>query len=468
MCKRRNFTLLLIFLWLLLTGGCGRSENAPCVLHKVNVFRPNDFGDIAFYIDWENMTDNRSIDALILSVTCNPGGECFRYRILEKDAVASGAHNGTNIYLMDKHELPDSEIASFVFSLFQVNFTDGTTWENDKQPAILAQIDDGKGSGDFPVRVNEVLFYEESANPAFNMPTRFQIDWTNTSAENDIIGVIYKVVVKSEDGYIISYNGMDAIYIFDSYNDSAKWIPPGMENLDFNKELSYYSYAYREEGAAIYEVSVWKAVDSEGVVWENSDEGNVIRAVVCGKKAYAFGDYSSNESIQGLAERIENEAEKNGLELKNPQIFVRDGKYCVLRFNNADVRVELSGDNVVLADKVGVIYYAKVMQEQEISLFYETMKLLRVSICVAALTDLPYADVVEKVNEYNRNNEEFINFDDPDYETFEGHAKILDEHGDLINCGVFAAGREVNSPVDEFLWVRESPYHEKSHNRSAL
>lgn len=26
-------------------------------------------------------------------------------------------------------------------------------------------------------------------------------------------------------------------------------------------------------------------------------------------------------------------------------------------------------------------------------------------------------------------------FNDSGYETFEGHAKILDEHGGLINCG---------------------------------
>ncbi|MDE7322634.1 MAG: hypothetical protein K2N73_07835 [Lachnospiraceae bacterium] len=459
MCKRQNFIALLIFLWFLMAGGCGRMESAPSVLHKVNVFRPNASGDIAFYIDWENVTNDRSIDSLILSVTCSPGGERFRYRVLETDAVMPGKHNSTNIYLMAEYDLPAPEITSLEVSLAQVNFTNGTAWEGDKQPVIFAQIDGDKGGGDFPVRVNEVLFYDEAANPAFDIPTRFQIDWTNISVKNDIIGIIYRVTVKSADGNVISYNGMDAFYIFDYYNDSSEWIPPASENRDFNKDLSSYSYGLRQEGAAIYEVSVWKAIDSEGVVWENTDEGNVIKAVVCGKKEYAFGDYSSNESIRELVDRIEKEAKKNGLELKEPQIFVRNREYCVLRFDNVDVRVALSDANEVLADRVVFIYYARVTQELEINLFYDMMKLLRISICAAVLTELPYTDVVEKVNEYNNNNADRIDFDDSDYNTFEEHVKILDEYADLINCGVFAAGRYLDNPVEGLFWVRESPYN---------
>lgn len=81
------------------------------------------------------------------------------------------------------------------------------------------------------------------------------------------------------------------------------------------------------------------------------------------------------------------------------------------------------------------------------------------------MTDLPYEEAIQKVDEYNHSLESSINFEDPAYETFETKKLILDKYGISNPCGVFAVGKDLYDPMTAFLWVRENPYNSQNETK---
>lgn len=461
--------IIIVFLLLLIIPG---------VLYAYSVIKvPIDFLDfqafhidmdsekIAFYVDCKNPSRGKTVDSIILSVVCNSNEEqTFRYRILEPEGIAPNEHHE---YISDfsAGELPVQDITAVEIFVSQVAFRDGSAWEcNGMQKTAAARVNGNKGTGIFPVRINEALVYEQEMNVFAYDSIHFQIDWSNISEAESIVNVTYKVTAKKADGtVVVDENGNAAAYVSEFYREPSEWVRPISDNGNVTQYIygSELTKAFRENEAAVYEVSVCRAVTTTGTVWENSDESDFITAIMCGKKGYFFGDDSMNPSIQRVIARIDEESEKYEINLGVPRVFVKDKQYCILRYPDIDIRVELSERNEVISDKVGFIYYSKTQYdnpEEYIQSFHHKTERLRLCICTSVLTGLPYEEVKQKVSEYNNNDKDYIDFEDLSYDTFEEWVNILDEKNELVNCCVFACGKDLYYPPDKLLWVRESPY----------
>lgn len=434
----RRLVLILAALLLCCLGGCGEVKT-PVDIIEMNAFhKENDTGDIVVYINWKNISRDKVIDALTLSVYCDSDPEnIFECQVLEPDGVMPDLGNNRYFYTLGQNELPTQEITALYVSISEVFFTDGSTWENGEQDDfMLVEVDGHKGEGEFPAKLNAVHFYSNNDNPALSQVVYFQIDWTNISVTNSIVDVVYKISAKSSDGG-------DAVYFF-RYYEPSEWVSISSDNGDKIYTDFKNAPALCENDAEIYEFCIYKVIDSHGIVWENSDSSGQIEISLDGKKGYAFDNDFSNASVRKLIDRIAEEAEKQGVDLDEPDVAVKDRGYCLLRYKDIDIRVELYNDNEVDPYNVRFICYMEPTGEELDILLQELrekMEPLRLCICAAALTELPYADVLQSVDDYNNNDKSSIEFSDASYKSFES-VFLYKEMGEEALCCVFAAGRD--------------------------
>lgn len=143
MGRYRIKNLLWVAICLFLLGGCGKCEEAPVTLLEFNAFHIKDSDDTVFYIDWKNNSDDKMIDSLMLSVSCQSSNESIRYRILEPEDIGPDDYNKTRAFTIGKSELSVAEADTLEIGVLQVNFTDGTVWESDENlTTLLADVED--------------------------------------------------------------------------------------------------------------------------------------------------------------------------------------------------------------------------------------------------------------------------------------------------------------------------------------
>ena len=452
---------------------CGCKETAPPVtLHAFRPFHPDmNSRDIAFYIDWENTSENGTVDSLILSVSCAPDLEqTFLVQLQEPEGVEPQSHNGKKVITLKQQDLSAEEITALDVSIHQVNFTDGSTWEDDGAQTVLsAEIDGQKGSGVFPVKLNQAIFFESSANPRIQLDAlNFHVDWTNLSETDSVIGVVYQIRAKTVDQVTIpDEKGSMVTYVSRFSEEPDEWVPPSADNSIYIEYVSAFTAAcaFREGGAAMFEITVCKAIDSNGIIWEAPAEEAPIKVGLNGKKGYSFLEDQPNASVQGLIDRIRDETSKCGLELGQPAVSVKDRSYCVLRYDDLDVRVELSENNEVLTKNMSFALYA-VLQYDDWSefaqAFNDRLSLLIRSVSVAVLTDLPYSEVIQKLDGYLLEEAETpfgkIEFDGQSYDVYEDVLSVKDEYSNVIICDLFGIGEYLYYPPNVLFWVRESPW----------
>lgn len=467
----KHMILVSALIPLLLAAGCGTAQ--PAALLSFRPFRIGpDAEEIGFYIDWQNTSKGKTIDSLILSVS-GFSDSSQSIQLQEAEGVLPQGHNNRKIIVLNQPGLASVEPDALSLSLHQVNFTDGSFWEAAGTSAALpADVDVETDAGRFPVELKQALFYEELARPSKVAPLHFQSDWINCSELESIIGVTYQIIAKTADGKTIpDMRGNDVSYVSEFYEEPQQWVDPSSKNKIFTESIPTFpaASAFRENGAVRFELSVCRCIDSSGRVWENSDNAVPIQAVLTGKKGYSFLRETPNPSIAALIDRIAREASRTGIELASPAVFIEDESFCVLRYEDVDVRVELSADNEVLPDSVAFVYYS-VKQFWDFENYVESvinqMDLLRCCICPAVLTVSGSPELSQALDAYSIED----HFDNPygqvqingsSYETFEELSNILDERSNIVLCDVFAMGRELSNPSDGFFWVRESPYHQQ-------
>ena len=465
----KHMILALALLPLLLAAGCGTDR--PAALLSFRPFRVGpDSTETGFYIDWQNTSKDKTIDSLILSVS-DDSTQSFTLRLQEAEGVAPQGHNSRKIVVVDRPELESAEPGALSLSLSQVNFTDGTFWEAGEAAVTLpADADIQTDSGGFPVELKQALFYETSAQPYRVEPLHFQADWINLLESESIIGVTYQVAAKTADGAVVpNVSGDPVTYVSQFYEDTQQWTPPSSKNEVFMAAVTVAT-AFRENGAVRFELSVCRGIDSSGRVWENTDEAIPIQTVLTGKKGYSFLWETPNPSVAALIDRIAGEVSRAGVELTPPAVFIEDGSFCLLRYEDVDVRVELSADNEVLPNSVAFVYYS-VKQFEDFENYVQSvtdrMDLLWRCICPAVLTDLRASDLTQTLGEFSiddhsHNPTRRASINGGSYEAFEELTNILDERFNIVLCDMFAIGKEAFSGFDVFFWVRESPYLEQS------
>ncbi len=437
--KRNGIGLLLAVMALLMLGGCGQTA-PPVEIVELNVFSVHGDGEkIGFFIKWKNVSRDKVVDTVILSVRSDLDNQPFECQIFEPDGIRPGLWNNDHLFFMYTYEMPQQDAKALSIAVSEVCFTDGSRWEaGEREQPILVEVDGHKGEGEFPARLHSACFYEDIENSPSYRSLKLQVDWTNTSETNSIIDVMYKITGKSIDGN-------DTIY-FSSHFSLDDWVSA---SSDYNKNdiLDWpTSSVLLERDSSIYELSIWRVVDSKGIVWENPDSDSAIKVVMRGKKGFAFDSASSNASVQELIGRIAEETEKQGLDLGVPEVSVKEQDYCLLRYADVDVRVELSKDNEVYPHSVRLACYlppSDMEPEPYLQELEKKMESLRICMCAAVLTDLPYTEVIEKVDQYNHDHDDIkrIEFSDTWYNFGDGIFLYDDEEGETGVCGMFTAGK---------------------------
>ena len=445
---------------LLCISGCGNGKD-PVELFALRAFFP-EYGknDIALYIDLQNQGEQKIVDGVCLEMICNEDGPSFQCWIMEPEGILPAMHNQRTIITLEQGELPEIDIQSLTATLRQVNFTDGSTWRNEeKMFSLTAEVDGEKGAGTFPVRLNEAIFIEGSAEPGVFEPIRFQTDWTNLSEDGSILSVVYQVKAKRPDGTAVFAEGEEELYIAEYYADDLEWIAPGMNNNVVNHTIYDYDFVEtcREKGAAIYEIAITRVVDSTGIVWENPDPEEKIVSVSCGKKGYAFQKTCLNKSVIELIGRVRDRAIQYGIDMEEPQVFVNELGYCILRYDNTDIRVELSNVGEVLSEKVVFVFYSTPQyndMQNYVQSVLDQVSALRLCICPAVLCQEPYEELTERLERYNEDFGTYLACDDSVGGVFGQVISILDANGDEIHCTVVGVGKGLCGLPESLFWVR--------------
>ena len=474
MKKSKTIALAILLMSLFLLSSCGKEKN-PVILHAFRMFHTDmNSGDTALYIDWENNSQNSTIDSILISVSLNSDSEQVVFlQLQEPEGVEPQAHNSRKVIVLNQDVWECQEFETLDILFHQVNYTDGTTWKNENpQIEMSTEMDGQRGDGSFPVKLNQALFYEKSQNPVPGLdPLPFQIDWTNLSETDSIMGVVYQITAKTADGNIIPDNkGNEVTYVSRFSSDSEQWIQPFADNIIFNESISALTaaQAFRKGDATIFEVSICRVIDSNGIIWEISKDENVIESVLLGKKGYSFCDEFQNTSVQDLIDRIQNEALSCGLNLEQPAVSIKNGCYCLLRYNDFDIRAELSEHNEVLTEKVVFIYYNEMQYDEWIESVLTQNIDVHVTIlldCISrsVLTDVPSSELWQKLDHYlNTGGADAafgqIEVDGHDYDVYHDVFQIFNEYSDSLIAEVFGVGENLYFPPNELFWIRKSPW----------
>lgn len=467
--KIRGFILLaLLPVCLIFAGGCG--ADAPAAMLSFRCFHTGlDSREIGFYIDWTNNAKDKTVDSLVLSMYDSSAPEqSFLVRLLEPEGVAPQGHNERKISVLPRGDLPAIEFDTVCASLRQVNFSDGSSWEAKRGAVLTAEVDGQTGSGEFPVELKQAVVYEERAEPYRVDPIRFQADWTNRLEADSIAGVRYQITARTAEGTVVpNAEGDEVTYISRFYDDASQWAAPRAKNVVVDEEIPAYlaASAFRQGNAVRFEISVCRAIDSSGAVWENSAQTPPIEAVFLGKRGYSFLSQPPGASVAALVDRIARESAACGIELGEPAVFMEEGSFCLLRYEDVDVRAELSEDNQVLPDGAAFVFYSIKRFDQfeaYVQSVQDQMALLRRCVCAAVLTDLPAPALERALDAYALGNylaapHGQLDIDGSSYNTFERLSNICDERLNLVLCDEFTISKEPTDGV-EFFWVRESPY----------
>lgn len=459
--NKRWMLLCLMLGILLFLGGCGKEET-PVEILTLHAFCPNyDRRDIVLYIDLQNQSGQKEIDGVNLEIACNTDDEqTFQCWLLEPEGILPDMHNQKTLMTLQHSELPEDEIYSLAVSLRQVNFTDGSVWKNENSsPDLTVEVDGEKGTGTFPVRLNEALFFEGSAHPSWVDPIYFQVDWTNILQEGDILAATYRIKAKTSDGSVISNGEEDGFYIYEYYADNSEWVASGMHNDVVTHSIDDHVFVEkcREKGAVVYEITISRVIDAEGIVWENQDSDGGIVSVLCEKKGYAFQEESTNESVTELISRIAKRAKQYGIEMEKPLVFISEHSHCVLRYENIDIRVELSDTDTVLPEKVAFVYYSKLQyndMESYVQSVLDQISALRLCICPAVLCQQPYEELMERLESYNEDPDTYLGYDDPSNGVFGQVVNVLNADGETMNCMVIGVGKGLCDLPESLFWVR--------------
>lgn len=110
----------------------------------------------------------------------------------------------------------------------------------------------------------------------------FQVDWSNISEASSIIGLVYQITAYTPDGSIVyNTNGKPSSFVSCYYQDPSQWIPPSSNNNIFMEKIpASIALTFMENHASVFEISIYKAIDSFGFIWEAPPKPITIEALL--------------------------------------------------------------------------------------------------------------------------------------------------------------------------------------------
>ena len=470
---KRILIYILLLILLILSASCGKKEQleeqkpqedpSPVEITAFRIFGDNMENPYHkwYYLEWKN-TGEKTIDSISLLISGRfqqSGGEpeeqTLTIKILEPDGIHRNQHNRNRIQQLDS--LMENE--QYTLQATEISYTDGTVFTVEQIcPPIETTMWDERGEGEMPVRLNEACFWMSSANAD---RIDYQIDWTNRSSNKEILGVIYRIVPKDTWGNPLKNDEGEDMLFYETSISMDDCIGPGQDNRAYEGSLSLW-FNHGLEQARMLDLSIARAIDATGAVWENPQADRTVTCILSGKKGYAFDGGEEYPAVMALAEQIDAQLSEYGLSFSSPEIYVKPQKYCVLRYPDLDVRAELTEENNISPEKVGFALYSPHPNgdQEKIRAILDQTSELRLAIIPSVLTEIPRDKAVAQISDYNENDLGYIDFDDQTYDTFEEIANIYAADGSVLVVTFAAFGRDLYNPTNDLIWAKEPAYEE--------
>ena len=436
-------------------NGCSNSE--PVRLLNANYFTYADggYGSVArpyLCVNWQNQT-GKTVDYMEITAEffddegtqlAYDGKESFEIRMMEDFGVEPGQKNTTNLT-----EVPfkfDTEPSRASIRINRISFADGSTWINESEALSEFPVGENETS-EIPVVIDEVNFYKSSPQAT----ARFiNIDWHNRSPEATTLAVEFKIT-----GHNTSSKATESEPI--TYLTLSDRVSPGGENNEWKSQFSN-NFSGDINEAAEYSICVHRVIDTDGNVWVNDDGAGEITATFVGKKGCAFGDYSQYPEVNKLVKSIHTSLVGSGTEESEPEVFVKPGSHCVIRYPDLDITVKLDDTCSVADDWVAFsLYYKKA--EAKGGILLPRIEKAGSAILPAALTSMPSDAVIDGWVEYWNNDATAPQFPDSSFQYKEDFGGTYEDYnkGSVIGHMRVCVAKDLSGAFDHD-WAKRYPY----------
>ena len=454
---KRYFKILLLLgllLTALLFSGCSRKAG-PVKINDLSFYNP-EFGEdnlkMKMYLSWTNTEKDMTADSLELVLKGKFGGgsegeESIRYRISLKDGLLPG-ESLSSVY--DVEGLLSGR--KYTVSVSRVSFTDGTVWSAKKPVRVgSAAVDGRKGKG-MPASLEECNYYEQREGAVFRDLNAL---WIN-KGKKPLRGVVYELLAYDAEGNRVkNWEGYEKTVYMPAYDEELT--QPGSIQSLYHLRLDRLS-SYIDESAYL-EVRIVKAIAEDGTVYTAS-KGGSLKAYFGSKKAYNFGNETSG-AVKRLGNKVRSALKKYDIKESKPQIYIREGDFALLRFDDIDLRVELTEKGKVSPYTVSIVkYYTR---GEFIDQIVEGVSVREMNVAKAVLPcvlkKIKKNEILEKVDEFYHNDKAYIDFGDRSYDTFDDFSTIFSEDGGRLICEVLGVGIDFDYyPLNALFWGYDSIY----------
>ncbi len=438
-------------------GGC--FSRLPADLIKANLFNLNydeARDSIYLYIDWLNRTSNYTADQIEIVIegqfdeTYTDGNQMI-LRFLCTETVGPGMHGKITEPL--QHLLVSEEYKIYIH---QVRYTDGSYWDNENCEGSQKRLVNGtKGKGSFPVSLLEVNYYAQ--NSRTNADRDFNTLWKNDGTEM-LRGVVYRVRACDENmQVIIGKDGRPHEAYIESFYSHMTF--PGLNNPIYHYSMPVIKYRWIMHTPAL-EVSVVQAITEDGTVYE-TDDPVCICAGFLGKKGYAFLSEMDHGDIRDMIGSLEKEFSNYDLNYRDPRVMINHKHYCILRYDDLDIRLDLDENDKVKHTIVSYVLYLPQYSgdDEEWERINAIEDSLPYAVYSAVLTEIPHDELIEKIDEFPGSRQFHYDFSDREYRTFEERTIIMSPSGEQIIASIHGVGKDWNYyPSNALFWANDTIY----------
>ena len=165
--------------------------------------------------------------------------------------------------------------------------------------------------------------------------------------------------------------------------------------------------------------------------------------------------------MKKLGNKVTAALKKYGIKKSKPLIYVREGDFAILRYDDIDLRVELTKKGKLSPYMVSfVTFYTRgeFIDQIEEGVSVRDMNVAK-SILPCVLTKMKKKEILEKVDEFYHNDKSYIDFSDHSYDTFDDFSTIFSEDGAMLISEVLGVGVDFDYyPLNSMFWAYDSIY----------
>jgi len=447
--------LVSVVLLSLCLHGCSNGDPVQLLSANYFAYANGGYGSIThpyLCVNWQNQS-GKTVDYMEVTVRffdskgsqmVADGKESFEIRLMEDSGAEPGKRNAQNIT-----EVPikfETEPSKLSLRINRISFADGTSWssEDGKFSEFAVRKD---SESEIPVVIDEVNFYKSSPQATARY---INIDWHNQSSDVTTLAVEFKII-----GHNTSSKATETEPV--TYLTLSDRVSPGGENHEWKSQFSN-DFSGDINEASDYEIVVHRVIDTDGNVWINEDDAGSVAATFVGRKGCAFGDYSQYPKVAELVKSIHASLTDSGTEINDPEVFVKPGSHCVIRYPDLDITVKLDETCSIKDDWVVFDFYYEATDANEETINSKG-EAIGAAVFPAVLTSMDKDAVAKSWQDFFKSDASSPRFPDSEFQfevDFGGIYKNYND-GTILGSMRICVAKDLAGAFDHD-WAKQYPY----------